>query len=467
MQIPFEVKPRPDTGLWNAKLGIWLFLASEVMLFGGLFSGYIFLRMGAAAEPDYFWPQGTLSVPFGFVNTIILILSSVFVVVAWLQVKLRDFRKFQIWMGLVVLCALVFLVNKGFEYNAKFHHYGIKLADNSIVEGHGIDDTIGYDGITEVTIDVQRFNGDFLNAVVGKTPEFREVVDGKPSGDSFTLSVQKIHSIASRINDAGMKAHKVAMEEGETDIDWLPAMGVKQLILVPSSPFSIRISRGSLRKSFPDGAKFRDQSLLKGNISDQTPGLFLHAVDRIDLRACDAEELEESLVWKYLGNEPPHAAQDHGHDKHSAPSISGAEHARRAEKIFFDARKKVEQEAERAGEEPDFNELRNRSVKKWEDSEGEVHSSEPPILVPWEDVRLYSNFTPKWNTYYAIYFTLTGLHGLHVFLGAVVLFYFGFCSRKFYEKNPEHFANRVEVGGLFWHFVDLVWIFLFPILYLM
>ena len=467
MQIPFEVKPRPDTGLWNAKLGIWLFLASEVMLFGGLFSGYIFLRMGAAAEPDYFWPQGTLSVPFGFINTIILILSSVFVVVAWLQIQLRNFRKFQLWMGLVVLCAVVFLVNKGFEYHAKFHHYGIKLSDNSIVEGHGIDDTIRYEGINEVTIDVARFNGKFLNAVVGDPPEFREVVDGKPFGDAFALSVQKVRSIASRIDDAAMKAHKVSMEEGNKDVGWLPAMGVKQLILAPSNAFAISISRGSLRKSFPDGAKFRDMSLLKGTISDKTPGLFLHAVDRIDLRACDAEKPEESLVWKYLGNAPPHASHAQGHDKHSAPSISGAEHARRAEKIFFDAAKQVEEEAEQAGEEPDFNELRNISIKKWENPEGEVISSEPPIVVPWKDVRLYSNFTPKWNTYYAIYFTLTGLHGLHVFLGAAVLFYFGFCSRKFYEKDPEHFANRVEVGGLFWHFVDLVWIFLFPILYLM
>ena len=58
MEIPFTVKPRPDTGLWNAKVGIWLFLASEVMLFGGLFSGYLFLRLGAGGEPDYFWPKG-------------------------------------------------------------------------------------------------------------------------------------------------------------------------------------------------------------------------------------------------------------------------------------------------------------------------------------------------------------------------------------------------------------------------
>ena len=460
MQIPFEVKPRPDTGLWNAKLGIWLFLASEVMLFGGLFSGYIFLRLGAAAEPDYFWPEGILSVPFGFVNTIILILSSVFVVIAWLYVKLRDFRKFQIWMGLVVLCALVFLINKGFEYNSKFTHYGIKLTDNSIVEGYDIDDTIIYEGINEVVIDVQRFNGEFLTVVAGETPEFREVVDGKPTGESFALNVKKVREIESRINEGLKKANKEAVDAGEKKVDWLPAMGIKQIIIAPLNPFSIKISKGSLRKSLPEGAKFRDQSLLKGNISDQTPGLFLHAVDRIDLRACDAVKPEDSLVWKYLGRESPLA----DYDKHSASNISAEEHRRTAEKIFFGALKQVEEEE---GENADFDELRSHSVKKWKDADGTVLESKAPILVPWEDVRLYSNFTPKWNTFYAIYFTLTGLHGLHVFLGAAVLFYFGFCSKKFYENNPEHFTNRVEVAGLFWHFVDLVWIFLFPILYLM
>ena len=54
MDIPFNVKERPDTGLYNGKLGIWLFLASEVMLFGGLFSAYISLRTGV----DY-WTSGT------------------------------------------------------------------------------------------------------------------------------------------------------------------------------------------------------------------------------------------------------------------------------------------------------------------------------------------------------------------------------------------------------------------------
>ena len=47
MDIPYTVTPRPDTGLFNAKGRVWLFLASEVMLFGALFTSYILLRVGA------------------------------------------------------------------------------------------------------------------------------------------------------------------------------------------------------------------------------------------------------------------------------------------------------------------------------------------------------------------------------------------------------------------------------------
>src|SRR2546423_6494328 len=86
MEIPYTISTRPDTGLWNAKIGIWLFLASEVMLFGGLFSAYVFLRLDA--QPGE-WPHGLLNVPVGTMNTAILILSSVTVVLALASLKKR------------------------------------------------------------------------------------------------------------------------------------------------------------------------------------------------------------------------------------------------------------------------------------------------------------------------------------------------------------------------------------------
>jgi cytochrome c oxidase subunit 3 len=74
---------------------------------------------------------------------------------------------------------------------------------------------------------------------------------------------------------------------------------------------------------------------------------------------------------------------------------------------------------------------------------------------------------PWHSTFLAIYFTLTGLHGLHILGGMVVMAYFMGPGAKMWKSNPEQFTNRIEYTGLYWHFVDLVWIFLFPVLYLL
>ena len=115
MNIPYTVEERPDTGLANGKLGIWLFLASEVMLFGALFSTYIILRVGATE-----WPHGELNIPLGAINTVILICSSVTMVMAWASLKMNDWGKHRIYLLTTVILALVFLVNKYFEYKAHF-----------------------------------------------------------------------------------------------------------------------------------------------------------------------------------------------------------------------------------------------------------------------------------------------------------------------------------------------------------
>ena len=74
---------------------------------------------------------------------------------------------------------------------------------------------------------------------------------------------------------------------------------------------------------------------------------------------------------------------------------------------------------------------------------------------------------PSHSNFLAIYYTLTGLHMLHVFGGMAVNAYFWGPGAKLWKTNPVWFTNRVEHSGLFWHFVDLVWIFLFPTLYLL
>ena len=108
---------RRDTGLTNGKIGIWLFLASEVMLFGALFASYILIRTGAPS-----WPRGDtiLNVPLATFNTIVLISSSVTMVMAWASLMRRRFGTFRIYMGSTILLGGVFLVVKSFEYSHKF-----------------------------------------------------------------------------------------------------------------------------------------------------------------------------------------------------------------------------------------------------------------------------------------------------------------------------------------------------------
>ena len=116
--IPYTVETRPDTGLYNAKMGIWLFLASEVMLFGALFSSYILLRVGAIQ-----WPHGwtLLNVPLATFNTFLLMSSSVSMIMAWASLKLNDFKKFKLYQGITILLALAFLGVKAVEYRGEFH----------------------------------------------------------------------------------------------------------------------------------------------------------------------------------------------------------------------------------------------------------------------------------------------------------------------------------------------------------
>ena len=258
MEIPYTVEARPDTGLYNAKVGIWLFLASEVMLFGGLFSAYILLRVGA--EPGT-WPHGWQNVVLGTVNTVVLALSAITTLMAWVACKVREFGKFKFFHGCTLLLALTFLCIKLVEYHEHLNHYEIQLTNGTIADG--------------------------------------DMISNDPTQDHIVIS-------------------------------------------------------GRYDKS---------------------------EMDLYDLRA--QKDIPES-----------------------------------------------------------------------------------EITIPRSQIAQMDNYGPWHNTYLALYFTLTGLHALHIIGGSIVIGYLWGPGRKLWKKDPERFTNRVEVSGLFWHFVDLVWIFLFPVLYL-
>lgn len=67
--------------------------------------------------------------------------------------------------------------------------------------------------------------------------------------------------------------------------------------------------------------------------------------------------------------------------------------------------------------------------------------------------------------FYSLYFAMTGMHALHMIIGASVLLALIFMTAK--NKINARYHSPIEMFGLYWHFVDIVWIFLFPLLYLL
>jgi len=89
----------------------------------------------------------------------------------------------------------------------------------------------------------------------------------------------------------------------------------------------------------------------------------------------------------------------------------------------------------------------------------------------WVDGQLpgkFYHFTgltgPGVSMYFTIYFLMTGLHGLHVLIGMGVLAWIALRAAR--GEFSREYSTPVELGGLYWHLVDLIWIFLFPLLYL-
>lgn len=134
------------TAVPTRRLGMWIFLASEIMLFATAFASYIVYRI---SNPP--WPRGweVLNVPLGTLNTFILIASSVTMVFAYAKTIEKNKAQFRLFLGATILMGMAFLVIKSLEYSDKFahHHFpstGIFYAVYFTLTGlHAIHVTIG------------------------------------------------------------------------------------------------------------------------------------------------------------------------------------------------------------------------------------------------------------------------------------------------------------------------------------
>ena len=86
-------------------------------------------------------------------------------------------------------------------------------------------------------------------------------------------------------------------------------------------------------------------------------------------------------------------------------------------------------------------------------------------LVPGANFALDSPYAPQVELFMVLYFAMTGMHALHMVVGAGLLLWM--IPKAWKGLYTPEYSHPVEIFGLYWHFVDIVWIFLFPLLYLL
>jgi cytochrome c oxidase subunit 3 len=102
------------------KLGFWLFLATEILLFGGLFVAYVVFR--STYPMTFHEAHEHLSKPMGAINTVVLICSSFTMAMAVRASQTNQQRRLVWLLAVTIVCAFIFLIIKFFEYKAKIEH---------------------------------------------------------------------------------------------------------------------------------------------------------------------------------------------------------------------------------------------------------------------------------------------------------------------------------------------------------
>lgn len=352
----------------TAKLGMWLFLGTEIMFFTAFIGTYIVMRLGSPG-----WPTDThithINILYGGVNTFVLIVSSYLVVVAHDAVLGGKSRMARKALLATLFCGVLFLGIKGLEYAGKFEH---DILPGRIPESQ-------QQSKTKLVNDLQkRLDRQLSLAFPGVATREEQLLEL----DS------KLAEQTAKAPDAAAMKHLAGLKQFATQFAILREHVRDDISL--SVPFA-DIDKF---RTEPDASKIPRLEL--GSFPDH------HGGSHGDGHAAE--------------NGADHGANDHGHgaDSHTVVGFFLAMQADPATAPFV----------------ADYDVSRIR-----------------PILYG--------------NLFASNYFLMTGFHAIHVIVGLIL---FGLALMR----NPLTVADGIFVEniGLYWHFVDLVWIFLFPLLYI-
>ena len=425
--------------LSNGKLALWLFLSTEIMFFAGLIGSYLVLRISTGNWPK---PDDVHLVEWiGALNTFVLICSSVTVVLAHSAAERGQLEKAKQLVWATLILGTVFLLVKGFEYQAKFDH--------TILPGRvheSADEDYTRHVIGELTHIIEE-GGDEKMLAEGVLADIRS---GSLVGDSIFERIKGIQGADPDLNKQAEEdnAQKLQLEKDILKLEG-EVLSTKQKLDFRKA--DLQVSRSNHYMALRDGQK----------------------EDQVRTREEGATTVAEGETVR--------------------AGVFGGK-IKSVESLQIEWEEKVK---ELAAKKQALVEVSHQKVKK------DFHVS--PVI-------------PNGNLWASTYFIMTGFHALHVVgglvmwalliglaspqlprfvsmgifavllaaavaggwslmsAGSIVLGGFAVAavvpficivigmggSNRF---SVEH-AGHIELMGLYWHFVDLVWIFLFPLLYL-
>jgi len=436
----------------SGKLGVWLFLAQEVLFFSALFVAYVLYRYH---HPElYSYAHKYLDVKYGAINTAVLIFSSLTAAWGVRCAQLSQKKGLILCIVVTLLCALTFLGIKYIEYSHKVHEH--------ILFGNKFDPCVSSGEVPLLTKKNECpghkssvvWNHETNRPYVGCTPEF--AIDQDPrEGMQIDCTVSEVKVEEEKNPDGTLKREP------------------------NGTPIWKDLSARPIANKCPDPF---EEALEKAEGGEEKPHAYPCWREAAQPQVC-------RVAWWY-GQRTGDQLKSFGGFT-SQPDCS-------------EAITKAKKAAKDAGQNPEWIDcVRAYSVgfiveygdreERGEDMQIRAECKSPPKTVPPADAladkdnplrfgqramspeRHYSTHElhaleaagpppEHTNMFFTIYFAMTGLHGIHVLAG-VVLFIWLLVRAIRGHFTPEYFGP-IDFAALYWHIVDLIWIFLFPLLYL-
>jgi cytochrome c oxidase subunit 3 len=392
----------------SGKLGIWLFLVTDVLFFSGMFCAYAIFRM---LNPDVF--EGCsqfLNTKLGAINTGVLLFSSLTMAWAVRCSQVEDHKGLTGFLAATLSCAMIFLGVKAIEYS---HKWGLGLLPAGL---------FSYDPA----------NTDHVG------PSIWDVLC--PPGRLIYNARQN-----AQLTDDAMRLWDPGFLSWLCMPFWFALMGVLIWLL----------------KSYITGNKF--QLAVAKPLSVVCLCFFVGVGLGIVLESgeSDAHAAEHST---------DHASGEHGGDAHEGQHGADAEEAEsggghaEAEMVVVDENVSIEERLASDETNTGMRSELDARERQAAVSGGAIVFDQADvsggISVVEEDVMTPS----RAGVFFSIYYCMTGVHAIHILGGIAVLVWLLVRSVR-HDFNRQYFGP-VDYVGLYWHIVDMIWIYLFPLMYL-